>query len=80
MMIPLIKTAQNKKSQTPESASGFLIKPLNPVRDYSHAAPTIMSKMNNTTIKAKPPPYPRLITSPPYVIRTVSYAAGRNDG
>lgn len=32
---------------------------------YNHAAPTIINKINNTTISAKPPSYPPLMKAPP---------------
>lgn len=35
------------------------------ISNYSHAAPTITNKINNTTINAKPPPYELPIVTPP---------------
>jgi len=42
----------NSKSQ-PEVVSGWLF-----WFAYIQAAPTMIKRINNTTIKAKPPPYP----------------------
>jgi hypothetical protein len=36
----------------------FPLKDPKVVLNYSHAAPTIINKINNTTINANPPPYP----------------------
>jgi hypothetical protein len=34
---------------------------------YSQAAPTMINKMNSTTINAKPPPYPAPIYNTPFL-------------
>ncbi len=34
---------------------------------YNHAAPTMINKMNNTTINANPPAYAPLIITPPFI-------------
>ena len=38
----------------------------------------MINRMNNTTIKAKPPPYPPLICNPPFSIDDISYSIHHN--
>ncbi len=44
-------------------------------RHYSQAAPTIINRMNNTTINANPAPYPPPILTPPSSSDKLSYSA-----